>query len=89
MTSIRKTKKVLKNSKGSSIVITKHGHLASTIDEYNYVTSSKLCAIINDEIMGIPPEAIPYKDIKRVIKRNYQKELPTLKLANKEYSNFK
>ena len=66
MSSVRKTKKLLKNSKGLLTVVMKGIPYVLPLDESIYVTSSKLCAIVNDMMTGEPFEAIPYKCIKRV-----------------------
>lgn len=65
MASIRKTKKVLKNSKGFLTIVSKE-HWAFPIRESDYITSSKFCAVVNDSMTDIPYVAIPYKYIKRV-----------------------
>lgn len=71
MTSIRKTKKILKNSKDFLTVITKNDPLSAflphvlPLNENVCITFSKFCVIFNT-IIGIPYEAVPYRSIKRV-----------------------
>ena len=66
MASIRKTKKILKNSKGIPTIILKHSDCALLLNKSIYITSSKFCAITNDCMTNTAYIAIPYRDIKRV-----------------------
>ena len=65
MANIRKTKKILKNSKGFLTVITKNKPCVLPLNEDVCITFSKFCVIFNT-ITGIPYEAVPYRSIKRV-----------------------
>lgn len=68
MASIRKTKKILKNSKGFLTIIIKGEFWVLALNESTYITFSKHCIIVNDIITSIPYEGVPYKAIKRIEK---------------------
>lgn len=66
MASIRKTKKVLKNSKGFLTIVIKHTDHVLAFQEGDYFTSNKYCAIARVRQTGSAFYQIPYKSIKRV-----------------------